>query len=169
MTKFVEILENASPKDVNKSLEVIKNHVKDNGKSILFLTASWCGPCKAFKPTISDFKAKMNKTSGLVAHVDVIHHDKIKEIIDVDINGYPTVAKAEGKTETTDGTIARDLESLIKLHKDFFSSKGGKRRKKKRKTYKSKTKKRKKRHRKRKKTRKRRKKRKSRKKVFSPA
>ena len=54
-------------------------------------------------------------------------------------------------------------------HKDFFSSKGGKRRKKKRKTYKSKTKKRKKRHRKRKKTRKRRKKRKSRKKVFSPA
>ena len=170
MTKFVEILDTTSEDDAKKLFGEIKKHVSNKGKSILFLTASWCGPCKAFKPTIVEFKNKMKKTTGLVAHVDVKYHDNLKEIINVDINGYPTVAVAEGNQENKEQEKeGMDLESLLKLQTSFFTSQGGKR-KRKRKTYKSKsrkkgtkTKKRKKRHRKRKKTKKRRKKRKSRK------
>lgn len=170
MTKFVEILDTTSEDDAKKLFGEIKKHVSNKGKSILFLTASWCGPCKAFKPTIVEFKNKMKKTTGLVAHVDIKYHDNLKEIINVDINRYPTVAVAEGNQENKEQEKeGMDLKSLLKLQTSFFTSQGGKR-KRKRKTYKSKsrkkgtkTKKRKKRHRKRKKTKKRRKKRKSRK------
>jgi len=163
MTKFVEILDTTSEDDAKKLFGEIKKHVSNKGKSILFLTASWCGPCKAFKPTIVEFKNKMKKTTGLVAHVDVKYHDNLKEIINVDINGYPTVAVAEGNQENKEQEKeGMDLESLLKLQTSFFTSQGGKRkRRRKRKTYKSKsrkkgtkTKKRKKRHRRRKKTRK---------------
>ena len=100
MSQFVEILDTTSDIDAKKLLDVMKKHFLSNKKSLLFLTASWCGPCKAFKPAIAEFKAKMNKNSGFVAHVDVKYHNELKNFIpSLEIEGYPTIAKTHDNNE----------------------------------------------------------------------
>lgn len=44
----------------------IENHIQSKGRHILFLSADWCGDCRAIKPFVQDMKDTITKTSSWI-------------------------------------------------------------------------------------------------------
>ena len=136
--------------EIKKKLTTIKDHVGKNGKYVLYLTAPWCGHCKALKPFLEELHEhlKKNKKQHFIVHIDDKHHSDLGKIININVEGYPTIAKGEGKKIKDIHNGPRDPVSLTKMHDTFFDKKpisGGRKSKSKKTNQRKKTKQRKKR------------------------
>jgi thioredoxin 1 len=111
--------------EIKKKLTTIKDHVGKNGKYVLYLTAPWCGHCKALKPFLEELHEhlKKNKKQHFIVHIDDKHHSDLGEIININVEGYPTIAKGEGKEIKDLHNGPRDPVSLTKMHDTFFDKK----------------------------------------------
>tara|TARA_B100001564_G_scaffold334952_1_gene323912 strand:- start:542 stop:913 length:372 start_codon:yes stop_codon:yes gene_type:complete len=93
----------------NLNLSEIVNLLSNNDETytlILYLTASWCGPCTKIKPYINEYKTKL-KEKVILVEIDV------DETIDVfgllkkkkQLNGIPAILKYKCGREENDMNI----------------------------------------------------------------
>tara|TARA_Y100000768_G_scaffold388716_1_gene386398 strand:- start:5158 stop:5529 length:372 start_codon:yes stop_codon:yes gene_type:complete len=93
----------------NLNLSEIVNLLSNNDETytlILYLTASWCGPCAKIKPYINEYKTKL-KEKVILVEIDV------DETIDVfgllkkkkQLNGIPAILKYKCGREENDMNI----------------------------------------------------------------
>lgn len=97
----------------NLSLNEINNllcNYDDTYTLIIYLTASWCGPCSKIKPYINEYKKKL-KDKVIFVEIDV------DETIDLfgllkkkkQINGIPAILKYKcGKTNDSNDIMLSD-------------------------------------------------------------
>lgn len=83
-----------SPVDVNAEKDIPKlESMLSNGRpTFVFIHAEWCGHCHHYQPTWKE----LEKTPGRYANVARVHHDmveKIPEIANTKIQGYPSIVK----------------------------------------------------------------------------
>jgi thioredoxin 1 len=62
-------------------------------KSVLYFSAEWCGPCKAFYPVVQEVCATANV---YLDKIDVDHNKQMAELYK--ITGVPTIIIVEGGT-----------------------------------------------------------------------
>lgn len=81
---------------------------------ILYCWASWCKPCKAFKPQFHDMVAvNGERIRFYMANVDEL----ADELLDMNVLKVPTILRFDGKKETgrVEGTNREDVEQLIRF------------------------------------------------------
>ena len=91
--------------DLNEIVNLLSNY-DDTYTLILYLTASWCGPCTKIKPYINEYKKKL-KENVIFVEIDV------DETIDVfgllkkkkQLNGIPAILKYKCGREENDMNI----------------------------------------------------------------
>lgn len=114
----------------NLSLNEIHNmlcELDETHTLIIYLTASWCGPCSRIKPYINEYKKKL-KNKVVLVEIDV------DETIDLfgllkkkkQINGIPAILKYKcGRTRDSSDIILSDeciLGSKIEDINKMFSN-----------------------------------------------
>lgn len=91
--------------DLHEIVNLLSNY-DDTYTLILYLTASWCGPCTKIKPYINEYKKKL-KEKVILVEIDV------DETIDVfgllkkkkQLNGIPAILKYKCGREENDMNI----------------------------------------------------------------
>jgi thioredoxin 1 len=80
-------------------------------KRILYFTAAWCGPCKAFKPVLQEV------TSNLGIQVQYVDVDSDPQMVEkYGITSVPTMFVFSGETllERRSGAMSKDqLKSIL--------------------------------------------------------
>lgn len=83
---------------------------------VMYFSAPWCGPCKAFKPVFNEVVAEFNDID--IQHVDVDEESQLAA--EHAIRSIPTVIFKKGDVEIFrhTGVMPKNhLEALIKTHK----------------------------------------------------
>jgi thiol-disulfide isomerase/thioredoxin len=85
---------NAGAVDVMNEADIpaLSNMLQNGRTTFVLIWADWCGHCHRYKPTWE----KLAKIPGRNANIASVHHDmqeKIPELADAKIQGYPSVVK----------------------------------------------------------------------------
>ena len=78
-----------------KNIQEINKHAQKGGKSVLALTADWCGHCKHLKPIFDKVGKKFKGGSIMVANVDQKMHHELK-MQPSQTDGFPTIRAYNG-------------------------------------------------------------------------
>ena len=84
-----------------KNIQKINNHAQKGGKSVLALTADWCGHCKHLKPIFDKVGKKFKGGSIMVANVDQKMHHELK-MQPSQTDGFPTIRAYNGLSTNGD-------------------------------------------------------------------
>jgi len=68
-----------------------------NEIKLLYFTASYCGPCKMFKPIIEQFKQKHHNCD--VEHINIEEHEQL--VKNYNINAVPTCVFVKNEKEVS--------------------------------------------------------------------
>ena len=83
-----------------KQIPELRQLIFSSPTTYILIHADWCGHCHKYMPKFKD----LAKTPGRVANMAAVHHDiveKVPELANAKITGYPSVIKVEpnGKVE----------------------------------------------------------------------
>lgn len=65
----------------------IETHIKSKGRHILFLSADWCGDCRAIKPFVQNIKDTITKTASWI---DADRDENIAVATNHNLRGIPS-------------------------------------------------------------------------------
>lgn len=72
---------------------VSNDELTTEGPSLLYFSASWCGPCKAFKPTVEKFDTETDSVN--IHFIDVEDNPELAQSYNV--KSVPTVVAVDSK------------------------------------------------------------------------
>ena len=93
----------------------------NNGKTLIFFKANWCGHCNRFKPVWDEFvtECKNNNESTQLLELD-IDKEESKPIMEKhNVKGFPHVVLTADNQEDVVFTKNRTKEDLIAFLKDY--------------------------------------------------
>ena len=116
----MEILEERNYKDI------IAQNKKNKKFTMLYFTASWCGPCKKLYPILNSILEKLDKDikDNFLYKIDIDDNDLITQ--HYNIKSVPTILLINGneKLYTVSGYNMNEIKELFKFvknkYKDIF-------------------------------------------------
>lgn len=78
-------------------------------KKVLLFTATWCGPCKMFKPKFEEFSTE-HENKAIFETVDVDENDTASQYR---IRGVPTVVVLDGDKEIGRATGVNEINAKL--------------------------------------------------------
>tara|TARA_B100000989_G_scaffold290879_1_gene264643 strand:+ start:62 stop:394 length:333 start_codon:yes stop_codon:yes gene_type:complete len=105
------VLDDSNSQNINSVSDLTNNNLS---KTILYFTASWCGPCKAISPTVEAL-SQDERFSGsvLVIKIDVDQFEDISA--DCDVSCMPTFQLYQNQklVNKVEGADAQKLTQLF--------------------------------------------------------
>ena len=110
-------------KNSNKLLELVKAELAAKRKPVLFFTATWCGPCKQFKNSLTDpLMIDAMKGCTLIMIEETIDNKSEKIGDKYKVTSYPTYIRVDAKgtaLKKTDGgawdaNIPKNMAPVLK-------------------------------------------------------
>lgn len=94
-------------KNAGRLLELVKAELKAKRKPVLYFYATWCGPCRQFKNSLTD-PLMINAMKGSTLIMIDEGKDKEKLTTKYDVSAYPTYIRIDEKGKVlkkTDGGV----------------------------------------------------------------
>lgn len=64
------------------------NEIKNQGTSIVYVSASWCGPCKVYAPIMEQLSSELSNSGVKISKINV--DDNRDLAIELGVSGVPT-------------------------------------------------------------------------------
>lgn len=99
-------------------IPVLEKMIGGNSATLLLIYADWCGHCHRYLPTWDE----LYQTPGRTANMAKVHYDmqeKIPEIKDAKIQGYPSVIKVTPKGNLEEYTVDGDVTNALPAMRDI--------------------------------------------------
>lgn len=64
------------------------NEIKNDGTSIVYVSASWCGPCKVYAPIMEKLATELSATGIKISKINV--DDNRELAVELGVSGVPT-------------------------------------------------------------------------------
>ena len=102
------------------TLEELKDELNNNPTyTILYFTATWCGPCRTISPFVEELDKNREITNILFLKVDVDEADELCE--QFNIESMPTFIFLDKEFQICDSMIGANKELLSEKIKNLFT------------------------------------------------
>lgn len=96
---------------IETTTEAFSDHLRITPKTLVYLTAPWCGPCKALRPVIEKYA---------VEHPDVtivkVDADSCRPVLSqLNVRGVPTLIVFEGDVEKARHSGVASADKITEL------------------------------------------------------